>query len=58
MNKYYDMPNLKMVTILEWKDGFLSLEGAKKYFLDEDIREITKDEYDVLKKKYSNKKIS
>lgn len=56
MNKYYDMPNLKMVTILEWKGGFLSLEGAKKYFLDEDIREITKDEYDVLKKKYSNKK--
>ena len=31
MKKYYDMPNSKMVAMLDWKDGYGTLEQAREY---------------------------
>lgn len=56
MKKYYDMPNSKMVAMLDWKDGYGTLEQAKEYLSDKDTREISKREFDVLGEKYSNSK--
>ncbi|MDM0659996.1 hypothetical protein QTH47_12800 [Clostridium perfringens] len=57
MKKYYDMPNSKMVAMLDWKEGHGTLEEAKEYLSsDKDVREITKKEFDYLGEKYSNNK--
>ena len=42
MKKYYDMPNSKMVAMLDWKDGYGTLEQAREYLSDKDTREISK----------------
>jgi hypothetical protein len=44
MKKYYDLPNSRLVAMLDWKRGG-SLEEAKKYLSDPDVREITKKEF-------------
>ena len=44
MKKYYDMPNSKMVAMLDWKDGYGTLEQAREYLSDKDTREISKKE--------------
>lgn len=57
MKKYYDMPNSKMVAMLDWKEGHGTLEEAKEYLSsDKDVREITKKEFGYLGEKYSNNK--
>lgn len=54
--KYYDMPNSRLVAMLDWKDGYGTLEQAREYLSDKDTGEISKEEFDVLGKKYSNLK--
>lgn len=54
MKKYYDMPNLKLVAMLNWKNGYGTLEQAKKHLSDPDTREISKKEFNFLEEKYSN----
>ncbi|MDU4953844.1 MAG: hypothetical protein E6X21_16130 [Clostridium sp.] len=56
MKKYYDMPNSKIVAMLDWQEGYGTLEQAREYLLDKDTREISKKEFDFLGKKYSNPK--
>lgn len=55
MIKYYDMPNSRLVAMLDWKKGG-TLEQAKEYLSDKDVREITKKEFDFLGEEYSNPK--
>lgn len=56
MKKYYDMPNSKIVAMLDWADGYGTLEQAREYLSDKDTREISKKEFDILGEKYSNSK--
>ncbi len=54
MKKYYDMPNSKLVAMLEWKKGQGTIEQAREYLSDKDIREISKSEFDRLAEEYCN----
>lgn len=56
MKKYYDMPNSKLVAMLDWKNGYGTLEQAKEHLSDKDVREISKKEFNLLGEKYSNPK--
>lgn len=56
MKKYYDMPNSKLVAMLDWNDGYGTLDEAREYLSDKDVREISKSEFDILGDKYSNPK--
>lgn len=58
MKKYYDMPNRKIVAMLDWNDGYGTLEHAKEYLTDKDVREISRKEFNELGNKYSNSKNS
>lgn len=53
MKKYYDLPEERIVAMLDWKEGHGSFEEAKAYFKSE-IREISKKEFDVLGEEYTN----
>ena len=53
MKKYYDMPNSKIVAMLDWKDGYGTLEEAREYLSDIDVKEISKKEFNLLGEKYS-----
>lgn len=55
MKKYYDLPNSRLVAMLDWKKGG-SLEEAMKYLSDKDVREISKSEFNKLGEEYSNTK--
>lgn len=56
MKKYYDLPNSRLVAMLEWNDGFGTLEQAKEYFNDKDVREISKKEFNIIGEEYSKTK--
>lgn len=58
MKKYYDMPNSKIVAMLDWNDGYGTLDEAKEYLSDKDVREISKKEFNFLGEKYLNTKKS
>lgn len=51
MKKYYDLPNERLVAMLEWNKGYGTLEEAKSYFKSE-CREISKNEFERLGKEY------
>lgn len=55
MKKYYDLPNSRLVAMLDWKKGG-SLEEAKKYLSDLDVREISRSDFNKLGELYSNRK--
>lgn len=55
MKKYYDLPNSRLVAMLDWEKGG-TLEEAKKYLSDSDVREISRSEFNKLGEKYSNTK--
>lgn len=55
MKKYYDLPNSRSVAMLDWKKGG-TLEEAKKYLSDPDVREISMSEFNKLGEKYSSGK--
>ena len=52
MKKYYDLYNERLLAILNWNKGCGSLEDAKKYFKSNDVREITRKEFNRLEKEY------
>lgn len=54
MKKYYDIPGDKLVAMLDWKPGHGDLEQAKKYLGDDNIREITKTEFNRLGEEYAS----
>lgn len=57
MKKYYDMPNSRMVAMLDWNKGYGSIEEAREYLKsDSDVREITLSEFNKLGKEYSSGK--
>lgn len=55
MKKYYDMPNSRLVAMLDWKKGG-TLEEAKKYLSDPEVREISRTEFNKLGEDYSSGK--
>lgn len=56
MKKYYDLPNTRLVAMLDWEKGG-SLEEARKYLKsDKEVREISKSEFNKLNKEYSSRK--
>lgn len=55
MKKYYDLIDQRIVACLDWKNGYGSIEDAKKHFKS-DFREISKKEFNELGKKYSGLK--
>lgn len=57
MKKYYDLPNSKLVAMLDWNDGYGSIEEAREYLKsDKEVREISLSEFNKLGKIYSNRK--
>ena len=54
MKKYYDIPNERLVCMLDWEEGFGSLEQAKRFFGTENVREITKAEFNRLGEEYAS----
>ena len=57
MKKYYDLPNSKLVAMLNWNDGYGSIEEAREYLKsDSDVREVSLSEFNKLGKIYSNRK--
>lgn len=55
MKKYYDLVGQRVVAMLDWKDGYGTLEEAQKYF-DCEIRELSKKEFSELGEEYTNSK--
>lgn len=51
MKKYYDLPQRSLVACLDWEEGYGTLEQAQNYFKTK-IREISKNEFDILGEKY------
>ena len=57
MKKYYDLPNSKLVAMLDWNDGYGSIEQARDYLKsDPEVREISLSEFNKLGKEYSSGK--
>jgi hypothetical protein len=57
MKKYYDLPNSRLVAMLDWEDGYGSIEDARNYLKsDIDVREISLSEFNKLGKEYSSSK--
>jgi len=57
MKKYYDLPNSRLVAMLDWNNGYGSIEDAREYLKsDKEVREISLSEFNKLGKEYSSGK--
>jgi hypothetical protein len=57
MKKYYDLPNSRLVAMLDWNDGYGSIEDARDYLKsDPDVKEISLAEFNKLGELYSSGK--
>lgn len=52
VKKYYDLYNERLLAVLDWNKGYGSLEDAKKHFKTDNVREITRKEFNRLEKEY------
>lgn len=56
MKRYFDLPGQRLTCELDILDGTGACTAPigifKKYFKDDDVREVTKKEYDKLSKEY------
>lgn len=52
MKKYYDLYTERLLAVLDWNKGYGSLEDVKKHFKTNDVREITRKEFNRLEKEY------
>lgn len=53
MRKYYDIPDERLVCMINWENGYGTLKQAKKYFNNDNVREISLKEFNELGEEYS-----